>query len=411
MEMIQWALFQITQKLINKFLILMDDIKSQIDNLFNKTLEYRRHIHSNPELSFYEFETAKYIRSKLDELQIKWKECSGTGTIALIGNGERCVALRADIDALPIFEETDLSFKSKNDNVMHACGHDMHTAMLLTAAEILKQNEDSIKGKVKLIFQLGEEQLPGGASLMIKDGCLENPKVEAIFGQHIYPGEEVGTISLKEGPVMGSADEIYITINGKSTHAAQPHLGADPILAAAQLIVYYQTLMTKFKDPTKAGVLTLASINGGFATNVIPDKVEIKGTLRAFDNEWRKEIHNIMEEKTQLIAQSYNCEVDLEIRKGYPAVINDKTLHNHSLNTVNSIFEGKNILEFEPKMWGEDFAYYGREIPAYFWFLGVRPKNLTSMPALHNSKLNPDENAMKYGIQMLVLSAINYLNN
>lgn len=389
----------------------MNDIKTQIDDLFNKTLEYRRHIHSYPELSFNEFETAKYIRSKLDELQIEWKECSGTGTIALIGNGERCVALRADIDALPIFEETDLPFKSKYNNVMHACGHDMHTAMLLTAAEILKRNENKLNGQVKLLFQLGEEQLPGGASLMIKDGCLENPKVDAIFGQHIYPGEEVGTISLKEGPVMGSADEIYITITGKSTHAAQPHLGADPILAAAQLIVYYQTLITKFKDPTKAGVLTLSSINGGFATNVIPDKVEIKGTLRAFDNDWREEIHNIMHEKTQLITQSYNCEVDLEIRKGYPAVINDKSLHSLSIDTANSIFENNNILEFEPKMWGEDFAYYGRVIPAYFWFLGVRPKDLASMPALHNSKLNPDETAMKFGIQMLVKSAINFLNS
>lgn len=388
----------------------MKEILVSVDKLFNKTLEYRRHIHANPELSFKEFETAKYIRAKLDDLNIEWKACSVTGTVATIGKGDRCVALRADIDALPIFEETNLPFKSKFDNVMHACGHDMHTAMLLTAAEILKNNEDSLNGVVKLIFQLGEEQLPGGASLMIKDGALENPKVDAIFGQHIYPGEETGKISLKEGPVMGSADEIYITIEGKSTHAAQPHLGSDPILAAAQTIVYYQTLMTKYKDPTKAGVLTLASIHGGFTTNVIPDKVEIKGTLRAFDNDWREEIHKVLIEKTNLISQSYDCKATLEIRKGYPSVINDKELHSLVENTANQIFNSNDILDFEPKMWGEDFSYYGREIPAYFWFIGVRPKNKSSMPALHNSKLDPEEEAMKYGISMLVNSAINYLN-
>lgn len=389
----------------------IQNLNEIVDELFSKTIETRRHIHSNPELSFKEFETAKYIRERLNQLSIDWQECSGTGTIAIIGKGERCVGLRADIDALPIFEETGLPYKSKNDNVMHACGHDMHTAMLLSVAEILKLNEDKINGKVKLIFQLGEEQLPGGASLMIKEGCLENPKVEAIFGQHIYPGESVGMVSIKEGAVMGSADEIYITITGKSTHAAQPHLGADPILAAAQLIVYYQTLLTKFKDPTKAGVLTLAAINGGFATNVIPDKVEIKGTLRAFDEDWRAEIHKILEEKTDLIAQTYNCKADLEIRKGYPSVINDKTLHSIVLKASNEIFPKENILEFEPKMWGEDFAYYGREIPAYFWFLGVRPKDQSTMPALHNSKLNPEEESMKYGIKMLILAALNYLDN
>ena len=388
----------------------MIDIKKEIKDNFSKTIEIRRHIHQNPELSFKEFETAKFIRQELDNLGIAWKECSGTGTVATIGKGNKCVALRADIDALPIFEETKLKFKSKTDNVMHACGHDMHTAMLLSAAAILKKDEKNLNGVVKLIFQLGEEQLPGGASLMIADGVLENPKVDAIFGQHIYPGESEGFISLKEGPVMGSADEIYITITGKSTHAAQPHLGYDPILAAAQLIVYYQTLMTKYKDPTKAGVLTIASINGGFATNVIPDKVELKGTLRTFDNDWREEIHKVLEEKTSLHVSTYDCNANLEIRKGYLSVINDKTLHKIVNETTKTIFPKDKILEFEPKMWGEDFSYYGRVVPAYFWFLGVRPSHLIDMPALHNSKLDPDENAMKYGIEMLVKSALNYLN-
>ena len=270
------------------------EILEQAKGIFPKLQKLRRKIHSNPELSFVEFETCKFIQNELSELGIESKVIGNTGVVATIGKGNQCVGLRADIDALPIKEETGLEFASLNEGVMHACGHDMHTTMLIGAAEILKKNEDSLGGIVKLIFQPGEEKLPGGASILIEEGVLENPKVDAIFGQHIYPGESEGTISLNSGPVMGAPDELYFTIKGTSTHAAQPHLGHDPIVAASQLIVHFKTLMTKYKDPIEAGVLSITSIKGGNSTNIIPDDVKLMGTLRSFNEQWRTEMHRLI---------------------------------------------------------------------------------------------------------------------
>lgn len=387
----------------------MHNTIEEVRSIFDDIVSHRRHIHQNPELSFQEFNTAKYIRSELDKLGIEWKAYADTGTAALIGSKGKCVALRADIDALPIHEETGLDFKSKNDGVMHACGHDMHTSMLLGAAKILKAKEDKLDGKVLLIFQLGEEKLPGGASLMIKDGLLEDYKPDVVFGQHIYPGDTVGFVSVTDGPVMGAADEIYITVTGKSTHAAQPQLGDDPIVAASQIVIYLQTLMNKYKDPTDAGVITIGSFQGGNATNIIPDKVEMKGTMRAFNDEWRSEMHNILEERVPKIGEAYGCKVDFDLIKGYPPVVNEKRATEHIKNTMIELFGEEKTLEFEPKMWGEDFAYYGKEIPSCFWFTGVKPAGQKTMPALHNSKLSPEEEAMVYGTSMLVQSALNWL--
>jgi amidohydrolase len=386
------------------------EILNRAKVLFPKLQKVRRAIHINPELSFKEFETSKLIREKLEELGIRSRIIGGTGVVATIGSGDRCVALRADIDALPIKEETGLEFASKNDGVMHACGHDMHTAMLLGAAEILKEQESNLKGVVKLIFQPGEEKLPGGASILISEGVLENPKVDAIFGQHIYPGEAEGNISLNSGAVMGAPDELYFTIRGKSTHAAQPHLGNDPIVAASQLIIYFQTLMTKYKDPIESGVLSITSIKGGDATNIIPDEVKLMGTLRSFDDGWRNEMHRLIESNSKSLCNLYGCDIDVEIRKGYPPVINDLELTELTISNAKEIVGEHNTLEFIPKMWGEDFAFYGKNVPATFWFVGVRPTNEISMPALHNSKLNPSENAMPIGTAMLASAAINYLN-
>lgn len=377
--------------------------------IINEIISHRRHIHKNPELSFQEYNTAKYIRDNLDKLGIKWKAYAETGTAAIIGEGIRTVGLRADIDALPIQEETGLEFSSDNDGVMHACGHDMHTSMLLGAAKILKQNEDKLKGKILLIFQLGEEQLPGGATLMIKDGLLEDFNPEVIFGQHIYPGDEVGYVAVNDGPVMGAADELYLEIIGDSTHAAQPHLGNDPIVAASQLIIYLQTLIPKYKDPTEAGVITIGSINGGFANNIIPDKVSLKGTMRAFNNSWRENMHSILEERLPKIAEAYGCSLKLTIKKGYPPLINDRKASDFVKNNMLNLFGDEKTLEFEPKMWGEDFAYYAQSVPSCFWFVGVRSRDKKSMPALHNSKLNPEEEAMIYGTALLVENAIKWL--
>ena len=387
----------------------MKEILKKSEVLYSKMLNIRRTIHQNPELSFEEYETSKYIKNKLDELGIENQIIGKTGVVGLIGKGEKCVALRADIDALPIEEETGLDFASQNKGVMHACGHDMHTTMLLAAAEILKDMEDSLNGVVKLIFQPGEEKLPGGASILIEEGVLENPKVDAIFGQHIFPGEQEGTVSLNSGPVMGAPDELYFTVKGKSTHAAQPHLGFDPIVAASNLILHFQDLITKYKDPIEPGVLSITSIKGGNSTNIIPDTVELMGTLRSFNESWRNKMHKLIYENSELLSKLYGCEIDVTIKKGYPPVINDEELTNLTIDISKEIVGEVNTLEFVPKMWGEDFAFYGKNIPATFWFVGVRPSELDDMPALHNSKLSPSEKAMPIGTAMLVNSAINYL--
>ncbi len=386
-------------------------ILSQVKENYDYALKIRRQIHQFPELSYQEFKTSEFIRQELTRLGIEHKALANTGTVALIGNGKKCLALRADIDALPIFEETGLDFSSKNNGVMHACGHDMHTAMLLTSAKILKENETELNGIVKLIFQPAEEKFPGGAIEMINEGVLENPKPEVIFGQHIFPGAYSGTISLASGPVFASTSELYWTIKGKSSHAAQPHLGNDAILTAAQLINYYQNIITKFKNPLESAVLSVTSIHGGTATNIFPEEIKMMGTLRTYNKELGQNIQNVILQNSKKIAELYNCECEIEIIQGYPPLINNEELTNFVKDiAINTVGE-ENTLQMEPKMWAEDFAYYAERIPACFWLLGVNTSQIDEMPPLHNSKLNPSENAMINGINMLIQATNNYLNN
>lgn len=379
-------------------------------DLFPETVNHRRHIHTFPELSFKEFKTAEYIKKELISMGIECHSCTETGVTALIGEkSNNCVALRADIDALPIFEENDIEFKSQNDGIMHACGHDMHVAMLLSAAKILKQNESSLSGCVKLIFQPAEESIPGGASLMIKAGVLENPKPKYIFGQHINPGESAGVISSAPGPVMASGDELYWTISGKGSHAAQPHLGNDPILAAANMILMLQSMINKNRNPLNPGVLSVTSVHGGSATNIFPESVELKGTLRTFNQEWREEMHQLLIKQSKAVCQLYGCDCDLTIKKGYPPLINDDETAAFIKNVALELVSEKYTKDFEAKMWAEDFAYFAQNVPSVFWYLGVRPENIEEMPPLHNSKLNPDEKALIHGTAMLVFAAVKAL--
>jgi len=385
------------------------DIKELIRNSYDDMLSIRRHIHSNPELSYKEHQTADFVMNKLDEYGIESRKCTDTGVVAHIGSGKPCIALRAEMDALPIEEDTGLEFSSKNKGVMHACGHDMHTTMLLIVAKTLKGMESDLKGTVKLIFQPGEEKTPGGASIMIKEGVLENPKPDMIFGQHIYPEAKTGTLSFNSGPVMGAADEIYIKVIGKSTHAAQPHLGSDPITAATKLISYYSDILVKQKDPIDSGVINITSIHGGTTTNIVPDVVQMQGTMRSFNPEWRNEIHSIIVEKSKQLCEIYNCRCEFDLVKGYPPVINDVRATELAKKTAISQFGDEMVLDFTPKMWAEDFSFYGEVIPSCFWFLGVKKEGLESMPALHNSKINPDEKAMINGSSMMVSLVLDYL--
>ncbi len=372
-------------------------------------VETRRHLHRNPELSFQEFETSAFIQKRLKELGIEFTVMATTGVVAHIGSGDRCVALRADIDALPIVEETGLEYASNNQGVMHACGHDTHTTMLLSAAQILKQQESALGGVVKLIFQPGEEKTPGGASLMIAEGALQNPKPEIIFGQHINPDAPFGEVSFVAGPMMASADELYWTIKGFGAHAAQPHKGKDPIFAATGLVHHLQSLVTKHRNPLVPGVMTITSIHGGSATNIIPDVVEMKGTLRSFDEHWRKEAWAFLEEQTKLYCALQGCVGSIEILKGYPPLVNDAAAVAFARGVAESIFDSSMVSDFEPKMWAEDFSFYTQHMPACFWMLGGRPSNMKTMPGLHNAKFAPEEEAMITGAALLVESAKQYL--
>ena len=385
-----------------------DFIKDATD-MFPVMQETRRHIHRHPELSFKEYETSAFIRKRLADLGIESKVLAETGVVAHIGSGNTCVALRADIDALPIMEETGLDYASENPGVMHACGHDTHTTMLLTAAALLKRREKDLGGIIKLIFQPGEEKTPGGASIMIREGALDSPRPSVIFGQHIDPDAPLGRISFVEGPMMAAADELYFTIRGYGAHAAQPHLGRDPIFAATGLVHHLQQLITKRRNPLHAGVLTITAIEGGHATNVIPDIVTMKGTLRAFDQQWREEAWSFLEQHTRDYCAMHGCDGIVEISKGYPPLVNDATAVAFARTVATSLIGEDNVQDFEPKMWAEDFSYYGQHIPSCFWMLGGRPDGMDSMPGLHNPRFAPEEQAMITGAALLSSVAWSYL--
>jgi amidohydrolase len=383
--------------------------RERVQNLFPELVELRRHLHRFPELSFKEVETSNFISEHLTSMGIAHTRMATTGIVAHIGAGDRCVALRADIDALPIHEETGLPYASERPGVMHACGHDTHTAMLLGAARILKEREADLGGVVKLIFQPGEELSPGGASLMIADGALENPRPEIMFGQHIYPDAAAGTLQFVAGPALASADELYWTIQGFGAHAAQPHKGNDPLLAATGLVHHLRSLITSRRNPLHPGVLTITSIHGGSATNIIPDVVELKGTLRAFNNEWREFAWTWLEEQTRAYCALYECEGNLNIVKGYPPLINDEHAVSFARTVAQTVVDPSAIDNFEPKMWAEDFAFYSQQMPVCFWMLGGRPLDMDAMPGLHNAAFAPAEEAMVIGTTLLVASAQTYL--
>ena len=386
----------------------MKNILETANAISDKIIEHRRKIHSKPELSFKEFETCKYICDVLDGLKIPYQIVCDTGVVATIGNidsmekNDNCIAFRADIDALPITENTGLSFSSQNEGVMHACGHDMHIAMLLGAAEILKADEKKLNGIVKLIFQPGEELLPGGAKLMIENGVLENPKPQMIFAQHINPNDEVGKISTVNGAVMAATCEIYWTIKGKGTHAAQPQQGNDPIIVAANIISFVQSFVIRYQEPLAPTVLAICSINGGTANNVFPDEVKMSGTLRALSEETRNELLKLLTDKCQQIASSYGTECDIEVIYGYPPVINDSAAVEVVKDCVKGLLGSENFSFCESKMLAEDFAYFAKEIPSCFYFIGGKTADADICYPLHSAKFNPDEKVLAKGTALIV---------
>jgi amidohydrolase len=363
-------------------------------------ISIRHHLHANPELSYHEFETSAFVQHKLTEAGIPFQVMATTGVVGFIKGRnpeKRMIALRADMDALPIREENDVSYKSKHEGVMHACGHDVHTTILLGAARILHTLREEWEGSIKLIFQPGEEKNPGGASLMIKDGVLENPAPEAIFGLHVHPGLEVGKLSFRGGMVMASADELYITIRSKGGHAAAPHQTADTILVASHLIVALQQIISRNRNPLSPSVLSITSVQGGHTTNVIPSEVKLMGTFRAMDEEWRYKAHDLIRKLATELVHSMGAEIDLHIDVGYPMVYNNESLNGVAKAAASQFMGPENVLETEMRMGAEDFGYYTRRIPGCFYRLGVMnvEKGITS--GVHTPTFNIDESAIEIG--------------
>ena len=367
-------------------------------------ISIRHHLHAHPELSYQEFRTSAFVQQKLAETGIPFRVMAETGVVGLIRGknpDRRVIALRADMDALPIREENDIPYKSKNVGVMHACGHDVHTTILLGAAKILQELRADWEGTVKLIFQPGEEKNPGGASLMIKEGVLQDPVPQAIFGLHVHPGLEVGKLSFRGGMVMASADEIYITIRGKGGHAAAPHLTVDTILVASHLVVALQQIISRNRNPLSPSVLSITSVQGGYTTNVIPSEVKLMGTFRAMDEQWRFRAHDLIRQLATDLVHSMGAEIDVHIDVGYPMVYNNEALDKVARSEAAQFMGAARVLETEVRLGAEDFGYYTRQIPGCFYRLGVMNTEKGIISGVHTPTFNIDESAIEIGAGMM----------
>lgn len=384
--------------------MLKEKIKQLASKYRDEFVEVRHHLHAHPELSYQEFETSKFVQSKLIEWKIPFSIKATTGVVGIIEGRNptsRILALRADMDALPILEENDIEYKSCNTGVMHACGHDVHTTCLLGAAKILQEIKDDWEGTVKLIFQPGEERNPGGASLMIKESVLENPTPQGIIGLHVHPGLDCGKLSFRKGRVMASADELFFTIKAEGGHAATPHLTADTILIASNLIVSLQQIISRNCNPLSPSVLSICSFQGGNTTNVIPSEVHLKGTFRAMDETWRYKAHELIRKHAIGLVESMGATVDVLIDVGYPCVDNNDELTENAWRLADDFLGKGRVEETEVRMGAEDFGHYTQRIPGCFYRLGIRNESNGIVHNVHTPKFNIDENAIEIGVSMM----------
>jgi amidohydrolase len=390
-----------------------NDIKALAGKFLPDVVEVRRHMHAHPELSFQEFETSAYIQSKLTEWGIPFKNnIVKTGIVATIEGknpGSKTIALRADIDALPIVEENDVPYKSVNTGVMHACGHDAHTSSLLGAARILNTLKDNFDGTVRMLFQPGEERIPGGAKLMIEEGVLENPRPHSIIGQHVLPQLEAGKVGFKGGMFMASADEIYVTVHGKGGHGAMPHLAIDPVLIAAHIVVTLQQVVSRRSNPLTPTVLTFGKVVANGSTNIIPNEVYMEGTFRTMNEEWRAKAHEIMKKTAETLAESMGATCEFKILKGYPFLVNDEDLTERARTAAIEFLGAENVVELESRMTAEDFAYYTQLMPACFYRLGTgnAARNITS--GIHTPTFDIDESSLETGMGLMAYLAVKEL--
>jgi len=384
--------------------MIAERIKTLASAFAADTISIRHHLHAHPELSYQEYDTSAFVKKQLDAIGISHISMAGTGVVGSIEGtdpGSRIVALRADLDALPIQEENDIPYRSLKDGIMHACGHDVHTSCLLGAARILQETKNDWKGTVKLIFQPGEERNPGGASIMIREGVLENPAPELIVGMHVNPQLEKGKLSFRGGKVMASADEIYITIKGKGGHAASPHQTTDTILVASHIVVALQQVVSRNSNPFSPSVLSICAFNGGFTTNVIPNEVKLMGTFRTMDETWRFRAHELIIQQASSIAQGMGAGIDVKIDVGYPNVYNNEALNEIAKKQASTFFGNQNVEETELRMGAEDFGYYSQKIPGCFFRLGTRNSNKGIISGVHTPTFNVDEESIEIGMSAM----------
>lgn len=393
---------------------MKEKIQELAHQYHSDTVQLRRHLHMHPELSFQEVNTGKFVSAQLSAMGIEYRHgVADTGVVALIKGKnprKRVVALRADMDALPILEANNVPYKSQNEGVMHACGHDVHTSSLLGTVRILHELRDQFEGTVKCLFQPGEEKLPGGASLMIQAGALENPRPASIFGQHVHPPLRAGMIGLKAGMYMASADEIYVTVKGRGGHGAMPQDCIDPVVVTAQIIVALQQVVSRYADPAVPSVLTFGKINStGGATNVIPNEVKMAGTFRTMHEKWRTEAHKRMKKIAESIAKGYGAACDFHIMKGYPVLFNHEELTRRTKQWAIEFLGKDKVVDLSLRMTAEDFAYYSQVMPACFYRLGTgNPEREITSP-IHTDTFDIDEAALETGMGMMAWLALQEL--
>jgi amidohydrolase len=371
-------------------------------------------LHANPELSFHEYETSSFVKARLDEMNIPWQPMAGTGIVALIKgekSSDRVIALRADMDALPITEANDVPYISKNEGVMHACGHDVHTSSLIGTASILQSIKQKFGGTVKLIFQPGEEKLPGGASLMIKEGVLKNPVPAAVIGQHVSPAIKAGKIGIRKGKFMASMDEIIVTVRGKGGHGAQPHQNIDPVIITAQILVSLQQIVSRISNPTFPTVLSFGKLIANGAINIIPDEVYMEGTFRTLDESWRSEAHTRMKKMAEGIAKGMGGSCDFTINKGYPFLINEEKLSEQITAFAEEYLGKENVEEIDIWMASEDFAYYSQSLDSCFYLLGIGNRKKGIVSSLHTPTFDVDETALATSSGLMAWLAVKRLGN
>ncbi|MCD4736845.1 MAG: amidohydrolase [Bacteroidales bacterium] len=388
-------------------------IKKLAAEYLPEIISIRRHIHQYPELSFEEIKTSKFISDFLIKTGIEPTTIAKTGVTGTIkGNtpDHRTVALRADMDALPIYEKNDVPYKSKNEGIMHACGHDVHIACLLGATKILYHLKDQLKGSVKLIFQPSEEKYPGGAKVMIEEGILENPKPCCIFGQHVYPELPAGMVGMKSGKYMASTDEIFITVTGKGGHGAIPHKNTDPVLIASHIVVALQQIVSRNSQPGLPVVLSFGRFIADGKTNIIPDEAKIEGIMRTFDESWRAEMKKKITNMATSIAESMGAKCEVYIDQGYPFLVNDEETTERTRKFAKEYLGEKNVADIEMRTTAEDFAYFSQIIPGCFYRLGISNEERGITSNLHTATFDVDEKSLLTGMGLMAWIAFNELN-